>query len=175
MVNSVNYKHKRTRISLLFIMALLFGQVFTPQVKADDEDGPLKISNEGWIQIQVNTSTTLFWQFQVNTNELAIYWEILGDVFLEYGWGPDANCTTPILNETGKNYEYTCHGYYAKYHVYSTIIVTCTAPGQSNGNGNGNNSIDPMIFYIGIPVASVAVIALGVVFYLRHKKKKAFF
>lgn len=180
MANSINHKDKRTKIILLFIMIILLNQVFIHKGLADEiEDGPLKISSSDWINIQLDTNITLFWQFQVGTNEAAIYWEIIGDDGLfKTGWGPSTNCTTPILNETGKSYEYVCHGYYAKYHVWSTKIVTCTETGQNDGtDGGGNDGVDPRIFlYIGISAVSVSLIAFVVIFfYLRRKKKKDFF
>lgn len=173
MVNLINFKNVCTKMILFFIMAILFSQVFIHQVVADEtKDGSLEISSQDWINIQCGTSTTIIWQFQVDTNERAIYWEIIGDNVLETGWGPNANYTTPILNETDNRYEYVCHGYYAKSHVWSTVIVTCTETGQTNGN----NGVDPMMFfYIGIPIISVIAIASGVLVYLKHKKKQDFF
>ena len=175
MVNLINYKRVYTKIILFFIMAILFSQVFMHQVVADEiKDEALEINSEDWINIQCGTNTTILWQFQVDTNELAIYWEIIGDNVLETGWGPNASFTTPILNETDTRYEYVCHGYYAKYHVWSTMIVTCTETGQTNGGGN--NGVDPMIFfYIGVPIISVIAIASGVLVYLRRKKKQDFY
>lgn len=175
MVSSINCKNVGIKIILFFIITILFSQVFMHQVAADEtKDGVLEINDGDWINIQCGTSTTIIWQFQVETNERAIYWEIIGDNSLETGWGPNANFTTPILNETDTSYEYECHGYYAKYHVWSTMIVTCTETGQINGGGN--NGVDPMIFfYIGVPIIAVIAIASGVFVYLRRKKKGDFF
>ena len=65
-------------------MAILFNQVFIHRVVADEtKDGSLEINSQDWINIQCGTSTTIIWQFQVDTNERAIYWEIIGDNVLE--------------------------------------------------------------------------------------------
>ena len=175
MVNLINKKGIRTKLILFFVIALIFSQVSLHQVVADEtKDGSFEINSGDWINIQLGTDITLIWQFQVDTNERAIYWEIIGYDVFETGWGPNANCTTPVLNQTDTRYEYVCHGYYAKYHVWSTMIVTCTETGQVNGGGN--DGFDPIIFlYIGIPAVSICAIALVVVIYLRRKKKKDFF
>jgi len=169
MVNLIKRNGMRTKIILLFIIIIIFCQVSIHQVVADEtKDGPLEISDGDLINIQCGTSYTLSWQFQVDTNERAIYWEIIGYKVVKSGWGPDVNCTTPVLNETGTTYEYVCHGYYAKYHVQSTMIVTCTKTGQPNGGGN--DGLDPtIILYIGIPIILVCGIALIIVIYLRRK------
>ena len=174
MGNLIKLKGLLSKIFLLFFIAILFSQVFLHQVVADEiKDGTFEINSGDWINIQCGTNTTILWQFQVDTNERAIYWEIMGyNDFFKTGWGPNASFTTPILNETDARYEYVCHGYYAKSHVWSTMVVTCTETGQINGN----NGVDPMIFiYIGIPIILVSGIALVVVVYLRRKKKQDFF
>jgi len=165
MVNLINFKGMRTKIILLFIIAIIFCQVSIHQVVADEiQDGPLKINSGNYIDIERGTSITLSWQFQVDTNERAIYWEITGYDVTKTGWGPKANCTTPVLNEEGSSYEYVCHGYYAKYHVWSSMIIAC------KGSGGGNDFFDPIIFlYIGIPTILVCGIALIIVIYLRRK------
>ncbi len=178
MVNLINKKGIRTKIILLFISAIIFTQVYIHQAVADDDeikDGTLEINSGDWINIQFGTSVTIVWQFQVDTNERAIYWEITGYNVFETGWGPSANCTTPVINETKTSYEYVCHGYYAKYHVWSTMIVTWTKTGQENGGGN--DGLDPIIsFYIVIPIVSVGAIAIAIVIiYFRRKKKQEFF
>jgi len=56
--------------------------------------------------------------------------------------------------------------YYAKYHVWKTMIVRCL---ETNG-------FDPIIFlYIGIPIVLVSGIALVVVIFLRRKKNQDIF
>lgn len=179
MVNLIKRNSIRTKVILLFITAIIFTQVYIHQAIADDDetkDGVLEINTGDWINILIGTNVTIFWQFQVDTNERAVYWEIREDniLFFKTGWGPSANCTTPVLNETDTRYEYVCHGYYAKYHVWSTMIVTCTETGQPNGGEN--DGFDPIIaFYIVIPIVSVGAIAIAIVIYLKRKKKKDFF
>ena len=175
MVHLINHNGIRIKIVLLFIITIIFCQMSIHHVVADEtNDGPLAISEGDVINIQCGTSYTLSWQFQVDTNERAIYWEIIGYNVVKSGWGPNANCTTPVLNETGTTYEYVCHGYYAKYHVQSTIIFTCTKTGQVNGGGN--EGFDPIIIlYIGVPIILVSGIGLIIVIYLRRKKKQDFF
>jgi len=181
MVNRINLRKIRIKIILLFGMVILLNQVFLPQVAADElEDGPLKINSGDFINVQPGSNTTIFWVFTVLTNERAIYWEINGYDVFETGWGPNANCTTPVLNEEGATYNYECHGWYQQYHVWSEMIVTCSESGPvddgdgSNGGGSDNNYLT-IILAIGIPVISVCAIALVVVFYLKSKKKKDFF
>ncbi|MFX1574175.1 MAG: hypothetical protein ACFFB0_15635 [Promethearchaeota archaeon] len=179
MVNLIKRNSIRIKMILVFIVAILFSQLYINQVVADEDqikDGALEINSGDWINILIGTNATISWQFQVDTNERAIYWEIKEDniLFFKSGWGPNANCTTPVLNDTKSRLEFVCHGYYAKYHVWSTIIVTCTKTGQPKGGGN--NGFDPIIFLsIGIPVVSVVVIASVILIYLRRKKKKEFF
>ncbi|MFW9877406.1 MAG: hypothetical protein ACFFG0_30320 [Candidatus Thorarchaeota archaeon] len=177
MVNSINPRGISVKIILLFVIILLLNQVFLPQVVADElEDGPVKISSGDFINVQPGDNTIIFWNFTVLTNERAIYWEIVGYGVYETGWGPNANCTTPILNEEGARYDYECHGYYAKYHVWSVMTVTCSETGQVN-NGGDNNNNTPLILLlsIGIPAVSVCAVAVAIVLYLKHKKQKDFF
>jgi len=177
MVNLIKGNNIRRKLILLFITAIIFTQVYIDQAIADEDeikDGVLEINAGDWINIQCGTNKTILWQFQVDTNERAIYWEITGYNVFNTGWGSSANCTTPILNETNARYEYVCHGYYAKYHVWSTMIVTCTKTGQTNGGGDGGP--DPIIILsIVIPVISVGALAIAVVIYLKRKKKQDFF
>jgi len=167
MGNSIKLKGIQSKVFLFFFITILFSQVFLHQVVADEiKDGALEINSGDRINIQPGTSTTIIWQFQVDTNERAIYWEIIGNNVFKTGWGPSANCTTPVLNETDIEYEYVCHGYYAKYHVWKKVIVTCI---ETIG-------FDPIIFfYIGIPIVLVSGIALVVVIYLRRKKNQDVF
>ena len=167
MGNLIKFKGIQSKVFLFFLIIILFSQVFLHQVVADEiKDGALEINSGDQINIQLGTSTTIIWQFQVDTNERAIYWEIIGNNVFKTGWGPSANCTTPVLNETDTRYEYVCHGYYAKYHVWKTVIVTCS---ETNG-------FDPIIFlYIGIPIVLVSGIALVVVIFLRRKKNQDIF
>ena len=155
MVKSINFKWKKIKIIFLFFFILLLSQSFLPRVAADElADGPLKISSGDWINIQKGTNIIIFWQFNVSENERAIYWEVEGYDVFQSGWGPDANCTTPILNETDTTYEYHCHGYYAKYYVYSTIIITCTETGQPNDTEQG--VFDP--FFLSLPKEALLMI-----------------
>ncbi|MFW9874886.1 MAG: hypothetical protein ACFFG0_17405 [Candidatus Thorarchaeota archaeon] len=165
----------KVKTFILFSMFLLFIQVFTSQVAADQlEDGPLKINSGDFINVQPGYNTMIFWNFTALTNERAIYWEIVGYGVYETGWGPNANCTTPVLNEEGTRYDYECHGYYAKYHVWSKMIVSCSETGQVDGGGDNNIPLILLLF-IGIPVVSVCVVAIFIVIYLKRKKQKDFF
>ncbi len=171
MSNLIKLKGIKSKVFLLFFIIMLFSQVILHQVAADKiNHGDFEISSGDWIDIPLGTKTIINWQFQVETNERAIYWEIIGYNVFETGWGPRANCTTPVLNETDISYNYVCHGYYAKYHVWSTIVITCTEVEQ------GNNGFDPtLLLAIGIPIVIVSGIALIVVLYFRHKKNQDFF
>ncbi len=171
----IKLKGKQSKVFLFFFFTILFSQVFLHQVVADEiKDGPLEINSGDWFNIQLGTNTTIFWQFQVDTNERAIYWEIIGDNVFKTGWGPTANCTTPVLNGTDTRYEFVCHGYYAKYYVWSKVIVTCTEIEPTNGGGD--NGDDPIFFlYLGISIVLVTGISIAVAFYLKYKKNQESF
>lgn len=140
MLESTNLQKKQFKLILSFIIGLLIFQAILPYIKADDlEDGPLEVSTtQGSFNVFIGSNITITWSFNVPSHEYAVYWEIIGHGVNKSGWGINANCTTPVITTNGSVWTYNCSGYYAKFHVWSTVSVI----GQEIVTGRENDGID---------------------------------
>jgi hypothetical protein len=158
---------KKGTVILFFI--LLLSHLPFQNVKADNlSSGPFSISYGSEITIKNGTSADLYWHFDVEENERAIYWEVVeGNATFKTGWGSEVNYSTPTLDDPNRVYHFECHGYYAKYHVWSTTNVSLTVPERPGFSLTTTEAI----LFIGIPLVTLVVIGV-IIFVYRHSKNK---
>jgi hypothetical protein len=170
-MKKISHLKKKGIIISFFIIFLCY--LPCQNVKADNlSSGPFSISYGSEITIKNGTTTDLYWHFDVEENERAIYWEIIeGNTTFKTGWGPEVNYSTPTLDDPDKVYLFECHGYYARYHVWSTINVSLTVP----ENPSFSLITTETFLFIGVPLITLVIIGVIIFVYRRSKYKQDFF